>query len=124
MTVSRGLVILADRDWTPEDLFSTASRKGGNAVIVFDPDRNRFYRYCHLSAVNVSPGDLVAAGQQLGAVGHTGLNASRAGHGGHLHFEVNEYVDGHVRALDYQRLRAMLRSWRSPSAPGDVRSKR
>src|SRR4051794_24318375 len=121
MTVSRGLVILADRDWTPEDLFSTASRKGGNAVIVFDPDRNLFYRYCHLSAVNVSPGDLVAAGQQLGAVGHTGLNASRAGHGGHLHFEVNEYVDGHVRALDYQRLRAMLRSWRSPSAPGDVR---
>ena len=36
IAVSRGVVILADRDWSPENLFSTTSRKGGNAVIVFD----------------------------------------------------------------------------------------
>jgi murein DD-endopeptidase MepM/ murein hydrolase activator NlpD len=117
-SVSRGLVILADRDWNPDDLFSTTSRKGGNAVIVFDPDRDRFYRYCHLSSVDVSPGDIVAAGSPLGSVGHSGLNASRAGHGRHLHFEANEYVDGHVRALDYRQLRAMLRTWRSSPGPG------
>jgi murein DD-endopeptidase MepM/ murein hydrolase activator NlpD len=115
MAVSRGVVVLADRDWSPENLFSTTSRKGGNAVIVFDPDRDRFYRYCHLSSVKVSSGDLVAAGERLGDVGHSGLNASQAGHGRHLHFETNEYSDGQVRALSYQLLRTMLRGWRSSS---------
>ena len=114
--VSRGVVVLADSGWSREDLFSTASRKGGNAVILFDPDRDRFYRYCHLNSVTVSPGEVVAAGAQLGSVGHSGLNASQAGHGRHLHFEANEYVDGHMRALDWQRLRTMLRNWRLPGA--------
>jgi murein DD-endopeptidase MepM/ murein hydrolase activator NlpD len=116
-SVSRGLVVLADGGWSPEDLFSTASRKGGNAVIVFDPDRDRFYRYCHLSTAAVFAGQVVVAGEPLGAVGHSGLNASLPGHGRHLHFEANEYVNGRVRALDYQRLRAMLRTWR-PAIPG------
>jgi murein DD-endopeptidase MepM/ murein hydrolase activator NlpD len=119
IAVSRGVVVLADKDWSPENLFSTTSRKGGNAVIVFDPDRDRFYRYCHLSSVKVSSGDLVATGEHLGDVGHSGLNASQAGHGRHLHFETNEYSHGQVRALSYQQLRTMLREWRSSSSPGD-----
>jgi murein DD-endopeptidase MepM/ murein hydrolase activator NlpD len=119
IAVSRGVVVLADRDWSPENLFSTTSRKGGNSVIVFDPDQDRFYRYCHLSYVKTSSGDLVAAGERLGDVGHSGLNASQAGHGRHLHFEANEYSDGQVRALSYQRLRTMLRGWRSSSSPVD-----
>jgi murein DD-endopeptidase MepM/ murein hydrolase activator NlpD len=114
-SVSRGVVVLADRDWSPADLFSTTSRKGGNAVIVFDPDRNRFYRYCHLGTVEVSAGQLVAAGRIVGRVGHSGLNASQAGHGHHLHFEANEYLDGRVKAMDYRRLRIMLRQVRSSS---------
>lgn len=112
-SVSRGIVVLADRGWDPADLFSTSSRKGGNAVIVFDPDRDRFYRYCHLSTVLVTAGDLVRSGEVVGKVGHTGFNASLPGHGRHLHFEVNEYVDGHVRAMDHKQLRAMLASWPS-----------
>jgi murein DD-endopeptidase MepM/ murein hydrolase activator NlpD len=119
VAVSRGVVVLADRDWSPENLFSTTSRKGGDSVIVFDPDQDRFYRYCHLSCVKTSSGDLVAAGEHLGDVGHSGLNASRAGHGRHLHFETNEYSDGQVRAFSYQRLRTMLRGWRLSSSPVD-----
>ena len=119
IAVSRGVVVLADGDWSPENLFSTTSRKGGNSVIVFDPDRDRFYRYCHLSYVKASSGDLVAAGERLGDVGHSGLNASRAGHGRHLHFETNEYNDGQVRAFSYQQLRTMLRGWRSSLSPAD-----
>jgi murein DD-endopeptidase MepM/ murein hydrolase activator NlpD len=113
--VSRGMVVLADRNWNPASLFSTTSRKGGNAVIVFDPDRDRFYRYCHMSTVQVAAGAPVAAGQVIGSVGHSGLNAARPGHGGHLHFETNEYLEGHVRAIDYRGLRTMLRQWRSSS---------
>jgi murein DD-endopeptidase MepM/ murein hydrolase activator NlpD len=113
--VSRGIVVLADRDWSPENLFSTASRKGGNAVILFDPDQDRFYRFCHLSTVQATVGEPVAAGQIVGAVGHSGLTASQPGHGRHLHFETNEYLQGHVRAIDNRRLRNMLRQW--PSLP-------
>jgi murein DD-endopeptidase MepM/ murein hydrolase activator NlpD len=111
--VSRGLIVLADRDWNPANLFSTTSRKGGNSVILFDPDHDRFYRYCHMDAVGVSVGKLAAAGESLGNVGHTGLNASRPGHGRHLHFETNQYLDGHVTAIDYRQLRAWLKQWRS-----------
>ena len=110
-SVCRGLVVLADNEWTAADPFSAASRKGGNAVIVFDPDHDRFYRYCHMSTVSVRSGEPVAAGQTMGTVGHTGFNAARAGHGHHLHFESNEYVDGKVRAIDNRRLRAMLLTW-------------
>jgi murein DD-endopeptidase MepM/ murein hydrolase activator NlpD len=113
--VSRGIVVLADHDWRPDDLFSTTSRKGGNAVILFDPDHDRFYRYCHLSTVEVQPGAVVAAGQTIGRVGHSGLNASMPGHGRHLHFEANAYRDGHVSAFDGRQLRALLRQWRSSS---------
>jgi murein DD-endopeptidase MepM/ murein hydrolase activator NlpD len=115
-SVSRGIVVLADRDWTLNNPFSTTSRKGGNAVIVFDPDHDLFDRYCHLSTVEASPGKTITAGQILGSVGHTGINASEPGHGRHLHFEANEYSGGHVRALDYRRLRSMLRQWRSASS--------
>jgi murein DD-endopeptidase MepM/ murein hydrolase activator NlpD len=113
--VSRGMVVLADRDWSLASLFSTTSRKGGNAVIVFDPDHDRFYRYCHMSTVEVAAGEIVAAGQIVGSVGHSGLNASQPGHGHHLHFETNEYLEGRVRAIDYRGLRTMLRQWRASS---------
>ena len=94
----RGPVVLAEGDWNADQPFSTRSIRGGNAVIVFDPRENRFYRYCHLEKVLVQPGALVEAGRQIGIVGHTGFNASRPGHGGHLHFEINQYEGGTVTA--------------------------
>jgi murein DD-endopeptidase MepM/ murein hydrolase activator NlpD len=112
--VSRGIVILAENGWSADDPFSTSSRKGGNTVIVFAPDQDRFYRFCHLSAVLVSPGGLVAAGKAVGRVGHSGLNASRGGHGRHLHFEMNEYADGRVRVIAQRRLRTILLSLQPP----------
>ncbi|MCX6620131.1 MAG: M23 family metallopeptidase, partial [Acidobacteria bacterium] len=90
-TATDGIAVLAEGGWTAGDPFSTSSRRGGNSVVVFDPWQDRFYRYCHLESVVVESGAMLEAGEAIGTVGHTGLNASRPGHGRHLHFEVNEY---------------------------------
>lgn len=115
-SASDGVVIVAEGDWKPDDPFSTSSRMGGNTVIVVDPKGRKMFRYCHLESVLVSPGERVQGGQKLGAVGHTGINASRPRHGGHLHFEVNEYEAGTVRAYDYKQLVTFLNRALPPEA--------
>jgi hypothetical protein len=110
-SMTRGVVVLADSDWQEGDPMSSTSDRGGNAVIVFDPATDRFYRYCHMSAVLVEAGGLVAPGQTIGLVGHTGRNASRPGHGRHLHFEVNEYRDGVTKALTTAELKELIRAY-------------
>lgn len=107
-TATDGIVVLAEGGWSADDPLSTSSRRGGNAVIIFDPWQERFYRYCHLESVAVAAGQQVQAGAVIGAVGHTGLNASVPGHGRHLHFEINQYDGSSVRALDAKRLRRIL----------------
>lgn len=109
-SATQGIVVLADGSWSAGDPFSTSSLRGGNAVIVFDPATDRFYRYCHLESVTVTPGAIVEAGQNIGTIGHTGFNASRKGHGGHLHFEVNEYDGRRVWAWNDKQIRALLRA--------------
>jgi murein DD-endopeptidase MepM/ murein hydrolase activator NlpD len=113
--VLRGIVVLAEGGWSAANALSTSSRKGGNTVIVFAPDYDRFYRFCHLSTVLAAPGSLVAAGAVVSSVGHSGLNASRGGHGRHLHFEMNEYADGRVRVIEQRRLRTILLSLGPPT---------
>jgi murein DD-endopeptidase MepM/ murein hydrolase activator NlpD len=99
LSFTRGVVVLADRDWAPAEPFSTTSQKGGNSVIVFDPDAERFLRYAHLDQVSVKAGDTIHAGDRLGTVGHTGLNASLPRHGRHVHWEVNQFEQGRTRPL-------------------------
>jgi murein DD-endopeptidase MepM/ murein hydrolase activator NlpD len=90
-------VDLAAREGTP-----VYAAEAGTASIGFDAQGAGLYvavssgshvrvLYCHLSKATVIPGELVATGQVVGAVGATGLAT-----GPHLHFEVQ--VDG--RAID------------------------
>jgi murein DD-endopeptidase MepM/ murein hydrolase activator NlpD len=117
LSFARGVVVLADRDWVPATPFSTTSQKGGNSVIVFDPDAERFLRYAHLDQVFVQPGDTVHAGDRVGTVGHTGLNASLPRHGRHVHFEVNQFEQGKTRALRAAELWSLLREHVGVEAP-------
>lgn len=107
-SATRGLVVVAESGWEPDRYFSTSTVRGGNTVIVFDPDRTRFLRYAHLEKALVTPGLAVESGEIIGIVGHTGFNAARHGHGRHLHFEINEYANGVVAALTNEELEALL----------------
>lgn len=88
-----GLVVLAESGWRKDNDLSTSSVKGGNTVIIFNPNNRSFYRYEHMEDVFVRTGEIVGSGANIGTVGHTGLNASKPGHGGHLHLEVNVYSE-------------------------------
>lgn len=54
----------------------------GNMVVI-DHGGGLYSGYGHLSAIEVTEGDLVEAGQQIGLVGNTGLST-----GAHLHWEM------------------------------------
>ncbi|ROP74662.1 M23 family metallopeptidase [Curtobacterium sp. PhB115] len=54
----------------------------GNQVLLVHADGSET-RYGHLSRIDVLPGQVVDAGQAIGAVGNTGVST-----GAHLHFEV------------------------------------
>ena len=63
-------------------VFTGALRVRGNTVII-DHGAGVFTAYNHLSAISTTEGELVGAGQQIGAIGSTGLAT-----GPHLHWEV------------------------------------
>lgn len=54
----------------------------GNMVVI-DHGGGLFSAYCHLSAIHVTEGQVVDAGQHIGDVGNTGLST-----GAHLHWEM------------------------------------
>ncbi len=65
----------------------TGQRNGYGNVIEVDHGHGFKTRYAHLSAISVTVGQHVAAGQRIGAMGSTGRST-----GTHLHYEV--WVDG------------------------------
>ena len=99
----------------------------GNQVIVNGADGKQ-YLYNHLSASNVSVGDEVTVGQQLGATGNTGRVMGKggeelsteqlaAGRGGHLDFTVQQ--GGKTLSLDeaYRLANAEVRTGLSGLGP-------
>ena len=80
LAMGEGLVLAVETGWTPGQEY-----RGGNWIWVYDPVRDGLFYYAHNNVVNVAMGDWVQAGQKLGEVGRTGLNAYKARSPTHLH---------------------------------------
>ncbi len=111
LSVSSGIVLASARDWkggAGQSSYRSGglSPNSGNGVIVYDPAARRYYSYFHLSKVAVEPGSVVSKGQSLGRGGDTGSNARKAGHGGHVHFEIFDAARG--KALAALEIRGLL----------------
>ena len=114
-SITGGVVVLSENNWSREDDMSTGSMLGGNSVIVFNPQDESFYRYAHMEKTNISVGSILSPSDTIGIVGHTGINASKKGHGEHVHIEINKYnkkrgimVPSYLRELQ-KKLRAFIK---------------
>ena len=89
-SISDGVVVLSEESWSRVDSESTSSLRGGNTIMIYSPQQSRLYRYAHLAKIEVKTGDMVEIGDSLGTVGNSGANATKPGHGGHLHLDINQ----------------------------------
>jgi murein DD-endopeptidase MepM/ murein hydrolase activator NlpD len=111
-SISSGIVVSTADDWDGGDkpsLYRSGglSPNAGNGVIVYDPERRRYYVYLHLKSVVVRVGQMVASGQSLGLGGNTGVNARKKNHGTHVHIEIHDAEKG---AWSSYRIRDLLLS--------------
>lgn len=88
---SGGVVVALNREWE-----YPSPQRGGKYVWIFDPTTNRYTYYAHLSHVQVELGQIVAAGEPLGLLGRTGLNAYKRRSPTHLHLTVLSYRQGEM----------------------------
>lgn len=88
---SGGVVVGVNREWE----FPSPIR-GGKYVWIFDPTTDHYSYYAHLSRVDVELGQIVQAGEPLGLLGRTGLNAYKKRSPTHLHLMVLAYQHGEM----------------------------
>ncbi|MFN0201251.1 MAG: M23 family metallopeptidase [Bacteroidia bacterium] len=88
LSMSSGVVVVSRNDWYPGD-----PSRGGNSVVIYDPTSNALFSYAHNAYTLVSVGDIVYAGQQIGAVGRTGKNAYEKRSPTHLHISYYKISD-------------------------------
>lgn len=74
------------RSFGPGVVRSAGERQGYGLTVVVDHGDGRETLYAHLSAIDVAPGQRVAAGQRIAQSGNSGRAT-----GAHLHFEAREF---------------------------------
>lgn len=88
---SGGVVVGVNEEWE-----FPSQQRGGKYVWIFDPGTERYSYYAHLAQVQVHLGQIVQAGEPLGLLGRTGLNAYKKRSPTHLHLMVLSYRQGEM----------------------------
>jgi murein DD-endopeptidase MepM/ murein hydrolase activator NlpD len=83
-----GIVVALKNNWTEEDTL-----RGGNYLVIYDPNLQRLYYYAHNDRILVGVGDIVRAGSRIATVGRTGKNAFPRRSPSHLHLMVLQITD-------------------------------
>lgn len=112
--LTSGIVVLAEDGWKKDDEISTSSPRGGNSIIIYNPDQKEFQRYAHLQSLSfdIEPGAIVFAGQQIASLGSTGMVASMKNRGKHVHLEIHELNEekiGNNRVLATEIMARLMR---------------
>lgn len=105
VAITGGIVVARETEWAPGSRL-----RGGKYVWVYDPASALLFYYAHLAEVRVEVGAVVAAGEVLGSVGRTGLNASKTRSPTHLHLMALATGQASLPPVDlYPRLAAARR---------------
>lgn len=110
--INQGLSIrIEDRSWwdTAQIEERPISLKSGNFVVIYHPppsesNRAGYYSYyAHLAdGIPVRLGQIVDTNAVIGYVEHSGYNAMRMGHGGHLHISVLKDIgNGYLEPIKF-----------------------
>jgi murein DD-endopeptidase MepM/ murein hydrolase activator NlpD len=96
LAMTDGVVVAAKNNWSAGDTL-----RGGNYLMIYNPNLSRYYYYAHNHEILVQVGDVVRAGQRVATVGRTGRNASESRSPTHLHLMVLQITDDRGRPYNY-----------------------
>ncbi|MEO6694525.1 MAG: M23 family metallopeptidase [Ignavibacteria bacterium] len=88
LSMSSGVVVSLTKEWQ-----EGSELRGGKFIIIYDTFSNALFYYAHNNTVDIHIGDIVKAGDKIGEVGRSGLNAHKKRSPTHLHisfFLINE----------------------------------
>lgn len=96
IAMTDGIVIGAKTDWTEQDTL-----RGGNYLMLYNPNLDRYYYYAHNGRILVKVGDIIRAGTRIATVGRTGRNAFPKRSPTHLHLMVLQITDEKGKPYNY-----------------------
>jgi murein DD-endopeptidase MepM/ murein hydrolase activator NlpD len=110
-SMADGIVVAASNTWKGGEGLDAykgggISPRAGNGVIYYSPETRKYYSYFHMHDIIVKAGEAVKRGQALGHGGNTGASAHIPGHGGHVHVEIYDAVNG--RFLTNREIMAII----------------
>ncbi|NUM80089.1 M23 family metallopeptidase [bacterium] len=110
VAMTDGIVIGMKTNWTSGDTL-----RGGNYLMVYNPNLQRYYYYAHNHTILVKLGDVVRAGTRIATVGRTGRNASEKRSPTHLHLMVLQITDEKGKPYNYYDELVKSKKVNSPS---------
>jgi murein DD-endopeptidase MepM/ murein hydrolase activator NlpD len=88
LAMTDGIIVALKNNWTEQDTL-----RGGNYLMMYNPNLQRFYYYAHNDSILVAVGDIVRGGSRIATVGRTGKNAFPKRSPSHLHLMVLQTSD-------------------------------
>lgn len=96
LAMADGIVVALKNNWTEEDTL-----RGGNYLMIYNPNLQRFYYYAHNDSILVRLGGIVNAGSRIATVGRTGKNAFPKRSPSHLHLMVLKITEEKTKPFNF-----------------------